>query len=149
MAIFTIVYGNYYPPHGEFKLICIRKVAIRTWVSFTQQYGKNRQRCQQNTFTMLYGNYCYIFIENFSQKFSPCSRSKVWKLLYFYRDEYLKDSGGTGSKFDNRTLNIKMADPMQQIKNLKIVRFFNFWPAILNFKIMLSDLDSTIPKKPK
>ena len=23
--------------------------------------------------TMLYGNYCYIFIENFPQKFSSCS----------------------------------------------------------------------------
>ena len=73
MAIFTIPYGNYYPPHGEFELICIGKFAIRTWVNFTQQFGKNRQRCQKNTFTMLYGNYCYIFIENFPQKFSPCS----------------------------------------------------------------------------
>ena len=72
MAVFTILYGNYYPPHEEFELICIGKFAIRTWVNFTQQYGKNRQRCQQNKFTMLYGNYCYIFIENFPQKFSPC-----------------------------------------------------------------------------
>ena len=73
MAIFTILYGNYYLPRGEFKLICIGKFARRTWVNFTQQYGKNRQRCQQNKFIMLYGNYCYIFIENFPQKFSPCS----------------------------------------------------------------------------
>ena len=72
MAVFTILYGNYYPPHGEFQLICIGKFARRTWVNFTQQYGKNRQRCQQNKFTMLNGNYCYIFIENFPQKFSPC-----------------------------------------------------------------------------
>ena len=70
-AIFTILYGNYYSPHGEFELICIGKFARRTWVNFTQQYGKNRQRCQQNKFTMLYGNYCYIFIENLPQKFSP------------------------------------------------------------------------------
>ena len=67
------LYGNYYPPHGEFELICIGKFARRTWVNFTQQYGKNRQRCQRNKFTMLYGNYCYIFIENFSRKFSPCA----------------------------------------------------------------------------
>ena len=73
MAVFTIVYGSYYPPHGEFELISIGKFARRTWVNLTQQYGKNRQRCQQNKFTMLYGNYCYIFIENFPQKFSPCS----------------------------------------------------------------------------
>ena len=25
---------------------------------------------------MLYGNYCYIIIENFPQKFSPCSKAK-------------------------------------------------------------------------
>ena len=73
MAIFTILYGNYYPPHGKFKLMCIGKFARRTWVNFTQQYGKNRQRCQKNKFTMLYGNYCYIFINNFPQKFSPCN----------------------------------------------------------------------------
>ena len=72
MAIFTVLYGNYYPPHGEFELICIGKFARRTWVNFTQQYGKNRQRCQQNKFTMLYDSYCFIFIENFRQKFSPC-----------------------------------------------------------------------------
>ena len=30
VAIFTILYGNYYPPHGEFKLICIGKFARRT-----------------------------------------------------------------------------------------------------------------------
>ena len=45
MAVFTILYGNYYPPHGEFELICIGKFARRTWVNFTQKYGKNRQRC--------------------------------------------------------------------------------------------------------
>ena len=73
MAVFTILYGNYYPPHGEFELICIGKFSRRTWVNFTQQYGKNHQRCQQNKFTMLYGDYCYIFIENFPQKFSPCN----------------------------------------------------------------------------
>ena len=58
--------------HMRFELICIGKFARRTWVNFTQQYGKNRQRCQQNKFTTLYGNYCYIFTENFPQKFSPC-----------------------------------------------------------------------------
>ena len=30
VAIFTILYGNYYLPHGEFKLICIGKFARRT-----------------------------------------------------------------------------------------------------------------------
>ena len=61
MAVFTILYGNYYPPHREFELIFLGKFSRRTWVNFTQQYGKNRhQRYQQNKFTMLYGNYCYI-----------------------------------------------------------------------------------------
>ena len=41
-------------------------------MNFIQQYGKNRQRYQQNKFTMLYGDYCYIFIDNFPKKFSPC-----------------------------------------------------------------------------
>ena len=46
LAIFTILYGNYYPPHGEFKLICIGKFFRWTWVNFAQKYGKNRPRCQ-------------------------------------------------------------------------------------------------------
>ena len=83
MAVFTILYGNYYPPYGEFELICEGKFARRTWVNFTQQYGKNRQRCQQNKFIMLYGSYCYIFIENFPQKFSPCTFSIYFILFNF------------------------------------------------------------------
>ena len=54
---------------GNFSQICIEKFARRTWVNFTQQYGKNRQRWQQNTFYYA-----------------------VWQLLlYFYR-EFLKNS---------------------------------------------------------
>ena len=65
VAIFIILYGNYYSSsYGEFKLICIGKFARRTWVNFTQQYGKKRQRCQENKF------------------YYP-----VWQLLlYFYRE---------------------------------------------------------------
>ena len=48
VAIFTILCGNYYPLHGKCKLIFIGKFVMRSWVNFTQQYGKNRQRCQQN-----------------------------------------------------------------------------------------------------
>ena len=73
VSIFTILYGNYYPPHGKFKLICIGKFARRTWMNFSQQYGKNRQRCRKKNFTLLYGNYYYIIIDNFPQKLSPCS----------------------------------------------------------------------------
>ena len=50
MAIFTIVYGNDYPLHGKFKLICTWKFARWSWTNFPQQYGRNRQRFQQNTF---------------------------------------------------------------------------------------------------
>ena len=46
-------------------------------MNFTQQYRKNRQRCQQNT--MLYGNYCYIFIENFPQRFSVQTYSRKFQ----------------------------------------------------------------------
>ena len=28
-------------------------------------------------FTMLYGNYCYIIIENFPKKFSPCRKRAI------------------------------------------------------------------------
>ena len=66
VVISTILYGNnYYPPHGEFKLICIGKFARPTWVNFTEQYGKNRQRCQQNKFYYA-----------------------VWQLLLYYYREF-------------------------------------------------------------
>ena len=86
VAIFTILYGSYCPPHGEFELICIGKFARRTWVNFTQQYGKNRQGVNKINFTTLYGNYCYIFIENFPQKFSPCTIFAIqfYGLIYFH-----------------------------------------------------------------
>ena len=37
VAILTILYGNYYPPHGEFKLLCIEgsKLACDTGGHFT------------------------------------------------------------------------------------------------------------------
>ena len=34
--------------------------------------GKIAEGVNKINFTMLYGNYCYIIIENFPQKFSPC-----------------------------------------------------------------------------
>ena len=34
--------------------------------------GKIANGVNKINFTMLYGNYCYIIIENFPQKFSPC-----------------------------------------------------------------------------
>ena len=35
--------------------------------------GKIAKCVNKINFTMLYGNYCYIIIENLPQKFSPCS----------------------------------------------------------------------------
>ena len=64
-AIFTILYGNYYPSHGKFKLICIGKFDRRTWMNFTQHYGKNRQSCQQYKFYYA-----------------------VWQLLLYYYREF-------------------------------------------------------------
>ena len=34
--------------------------------------GKIAKGVNKINFTMLYGNYCYIIIDNFPQKFSPC-----------------------------------------------------------------------------
>ena len=68
MAVFTILYGNYYPPHGEFELICIRKFTRRTRVNFTQQYGKNRQRCQKHTFFYAVWQLLLYFCREFPSK---------------------------------------------------------------------------------
>ena len=62
-------------------------------------------------------------------------RSEVWNLLYFYKDEYVKVSGGAKAKFKNPTPTFNMADPILQINNLKIVQCLNFLTAILNSKI--------------
>ena len=72
MAIFTILYGNYYPPHGQFKLNVYREIRRTNLSEFHLKIWENHQRCQQNKFTMLYVNYCYIIIENFPRRFSPC-----------------------------------------------------------------------------
>ena len=36
---------------------------------------------------MLYGNYCYIIVENFPQKFSPCTVQMTRKLFYLRGEE--------------------------------------------------------------
>ena len=35
--------------------------------------GKIAEGIEKINFTMLHGTYCYIFIEKFPQKFSPCT----------------------------------------------------------------------------
>ena len=40
--------------------------------------GKIAKGVYEINFTMLYGNYCCIIIENFPKIFSPCSVEKFW-----------------------------------------------------------------------
>ena len=87
VAIFTILYGNYYPLHGEFKLICIGKFARRTWVNFSQQYEKNRQRCHQNAFYYAVWQLLLYFCREFPSKILsvydncilPCTQN--WEVI--------------------------------------------------------------------
>ena len=68
MRIFTILYGSYYPPHGEFELICMGKFSRQTSVNFTQQYAVNRQRCQQNIFYYALWQLLLYFYREFPSK---------------------------------------------------------------------------------
>ena len=74
------LYGNYYPPHGEFKLICIGEFARRTWVNFIQQYGENCRRCQQNIFCYAVWQLLLYFYRELPLKVSPC---RVWIYVYY------------------------------------------------------------------
>ena len=78
VAIFIILNGNYYSAHGEFKLICIGKFARRTWVNLTQQYGKNRQRCQQNTFYYAVWQLLLYFYGEFPSKILSVYVDQIW-----------------------------------------------------------------------
>ena len=46
----------------------------REWISLNSM-GKIAKDVNKINFTMLYGNYCYIIIEKFPIKFSPCTVS--------------------------------------------------------------------------
>ena len=43
--------------------------------------GKIAKGVNKINFTMLYGDYCYILIENFPRKFSPVPASRTWPAL--------------------------------------------------------------------
>ena len=57
--------------------------------------GKIAKGVDKINFTMLYGNYCYIIIENFPQKFCPYTavkkllvvKNSVGKQTQFLRDQ--------------------------------------------------------------
>ena len=43
--------------------------------------GKIAKGVNTINFTILYGNYCYIIIENFPKKLSPCTRVLIFAML--------------------------------------------------------------------
>ena len=54
---------------------------ILLWISLNSM-GKIAKGDKKINFTMLYGNYCYINIENFLKKFSPCTTIPIpWNLI--------------------------------------------------------------------
>ena len=85
---FTILYGNYYPPHGEFMLICIGKFARRTWVNFTQQYGKNRRRYQKNKFYYAVWQLLPYYYREFPSKILSVWASHTFVYLPSFRLKY-------------------------------------------------------------
>ena len=46
--------------------------------------GKTAKGVNKINFTMLYGNYCYIIIENFPKKFSPCSSQRKQEIRDYH-----------------------------------------------------------------
>ena len=63
--------GDYFTPKGHFCAHWCEKRQFSLSVNGAQT--RVLHACvKKDKFTMLYGNHCYIFIENFPQKFSPC-----------------------------------------------------------------------------
>ena len=98
VAIFTILYGNYYPPYGEFELICKGKFARRTWVNFTHQYGKN-QRCQEKTSYYAVWQLLLYYYREFPSKILSVRKSGhrkifvwfVWKIRFYLKNKFESD----------------------------------------------------------
>ena len=127
VAIFTIQYGNYYPPHRVFKLLCIGKFARRTWENFTQQYGKFARRTWVN-FTQQYRKNRQTGQEN---KFYY----DAWQLLLYYYREF-------PSKILSVHYLVRIRSPVvfryiylnpQGVKILKFVKDENFYPEFMIF----------------
>ena len=117
-------------------------------MNFTQQYGKNRQRCQQNKFTMLYGNYCYIFIENFPQKFSLCNtliqEQKFFLLIleyleksFFSLDQCITFNVGLSKKWK---IKINVYIQMKHSNCFNIQCIFKYLRTILNLEVFLPSM---------
>ena len=108
VAIFTILYGNCYPPRGVFKLICIGKFTRWTWVNFTQQYGKNRQTCQQNKFYYAVWQLLLYYYREFPSKilsvYTECPES--WFINYiFISNNYCLTTYNGGWNLKNQVVN--------------------------------------------
>ena len=85
VAIFTILYGNYYPPHGEFKLICIYMYRV----NFTQQYGKNRQRFERNKLYYAVWQLLLYYYREFPPNILSVCESHEMKNASILRGEYI------------------------------------------------------------
>ena len=120
VAIFTILYGTYYPPHGELKLICIGKFARRTWVNFIQQYGKNRQRCQQNKFYYAVWQLLLYFYREF-----PSKILSVWTTIFDSLCIKNFQNGGCSSHLPKvlRKIDFCGNHPTAQTNHLKHMKF--------------------------
>ena len=73
-------------------------------------------------------------------------RSKVRKLLYFIKIFRSLDFWGCWIQIKKQNFKIRDGGSNIADQNFENSSIFNFWSAILNLKIPLSDLDSTIPK---
>ena len=98
MAIFTILYGNYHSPYGDFKLICIGKFARRTWVNFTQQYAKNRQRCRKIAFYYAVWQLLLYFYSEFPSKILSVYTRIRLNLRSFHLDDFMKRNYASSEK---------------------------------------------------
>ena len=95
--------------------MCIGKFARRTWVNFTQQYGKIRQRCQQNIF--YYGVwqvllYYFLITYGVCKKRKYCNRMSEKKnslLLTNVHDLYVLEDETSQKKFPSVCLSGRLS----------------------------------------
>ena len=76
---------------------------------------------------MLYGTYCYIIIENFPQKFSPCVLEGVVLLLNTWASQqhkYIKHGGCEPGASKKTTLGQVVPNFTWQVVSSKILRIF-------------------------
>ena len=92
--------------------------------------GKIARGVNKIHITMLYGNYCYIFMENFPRKFSPCTPSVIldtflqihFMVLGFFFNLHILESNWEKLKFEKISEILKNNCRMVRIlkKNVKI-----------------------------